>query len=118
MSYLEKAQALYDQIAKGEVMAAFERYYDDKVVMVEPTETREGKEFCRQYEIDFLESIEEFHGLDVKSMSSDEEHGTVFIEVAMDVTFKGGNRVNMEQVAVQKWEGNHIIHERFYYNAS
>ena len=28
----------------------------------------------------------------------------------------GGPRVKMEQVAVKQWEGNHVIHERFYYN--
>ena len=33
----------------------------------------------------------------------------------MDVTFKDGNRVQMEQVAVQKWAGDQIVHERFYY---
>ena len=35
----------------------------------------------------------------------------------MDITFKDGNRVIMEQVAVQKWENNQIVHERFYYNS-
>jgi len=32
------------------------------------------------------------------------------------VTFKDGNRVKMEQVARQKWVGNKIVEERFYYN--
>jgi hypothetical protein len=32
----------------------------------------------------------------------------------MDVTFKDGNRMLIEQVATQKWEGDHIVKERFY----
>ncbi len=50
-------------------------------------------------------------------MAEDTEKGKVFVEVEMDVTFKGGNRVKMEQVAVQQWENDQIVHERFYYNA-
>jgi hypothetical protein len=61
--------------------------------------------------------VQEFHGLDVKSVASDEANATTTVESAMDVTFKDGNRVNMEQVAVQQWEGDQIVHERFYYNA-
>tara|TARA_R110002124_G_scaffold76758_2_gene205690 strand:- start:7340 stop:7450 length:111 start_codon:yes stop_codon:yes gene_type:complete len=34
----------------------------------------------------------------------------------MEVTFKGGNKIKMEQIARQKWKGDHIIEERFYYN--
>ncbi|PSR15173.1 MAG: nuclear transport factor 2 family protein, partial [Bacteroidetes bacterium] len=48
-------------------------------------------------------------------IGADEAAGTTFVESMMEVTFKDGNRVQMEQVAVQKWEGDQIVHERFYY---
>jgi hypothetical protein len=35
----------------------------------------------------------------------------------MDLTFKGGNRMAMEQTAIQTWQNGQIVHERFYYNA-
>jgi hypothetical protein len=35
----------------------------------------------------------------------------------MDITFKNDERILREQVAVQKWKNNQIVHERFYYNA-
>ena len=38
------------------------------------------------------------------------------VESWMDVTMKDGKRNKMEEVAVQKWKGDQIIHERFYYN--
>ena len=39
-----------------------------------------------------------------------------FSEWEMDVTFKGGHRVKMSQVAVRHWKNGKIVHERFFYN--
>jgi len=83
--------------------------------MTEPRGTREGKSTCREYEEQFLASVQEFHGMEVKSITSDEDNGIVMHETSMDVTFKDGNRMNMEQVGVQKWQDGKIVHERFYY---
>ena len=57
--------------------------------------------------------MEAFHSLEIKAISEDLDKEKVFVEVAMDLTFKGGNRVTMEQVAVQQWEQGQIVHERF-----
>jgi hypothetical protein len=38
------------------------------------------------------------------------------VESWMDVTFQGGMRPKWEQIARQKWQGDQIIEERFYYN--
>jgi len=116
MSYLENAKNIYQMIGKGELLEAFDKYYHEDIVMTEPMGTREGKSVCRDYEIQFINSIQEVHGLEVTKIASDEENATTFVENAMEVTFKDGNRVKMEQVAVQKWEGDQIIHERFYYD--
>ena len=115
MTYKEKAQDIYNQLGQGNLLGAFDQYYHENVVMTEPMGTREGKAACRAYEEQFLNSIQEFHGMEVKKLAADEDNAVVFLEVGMDVTFKDGNRVNMEQVAVQQWEGDKIVHERFYY---
>ena len=39
------------------------------------------------------------------------------VEAWVDVTFKDGNRMKLEEVAVQQWDGDQIIRKRFYYNA-
>jgi len=116
MTYKEKAQDIYNQVGQGKLLEAFDQYYADNVVMAEPRGTREGKADCRAYEEAFLDMIQQFHGLDVKSVTSDEKNGITSVECSMDVTFKDGNRALLEQVAVQKWEGDHIVHERFYYD--
>jgi len=115
MTYLEKAQDIYNLIGQGQLLDAFDTYYGENVVMTEPRGTREGKSTCRDYEVQFLSNVQEFHGMEVTGIGSDEAKGTTFVESWMDVTFKDGNRMKMEQVAVQKWEGDHIVHERFYY---
>ena len=118
MSYQDQAKSLYEMIFSGQLLDAFEKYYHDEVVMHEATgDIREGKEVCRTYENKFVESIQEIHGGGVDAVASNEEDGVTVVESWMDVTFKDGNRVKLEQVAVQRWEGEHIIHERFYYNA-
>lgn len=115
MTYLEKAKDIYNMLGQGQLLEAFDKYYADNIVMTEPRGTREGKPTCRQYEEQFLASVKEFHDLKVTAIGSDEEAGTSFVESMMEVTFQDGNRVQMEQVAVQKWEGDQIVHERFYY---
>ncbi len=115
MTLKEKAQDMMNMLGQGQLLEAFDKYYGENVVMTEPRGTREGKKACREYEESFLGMVKEFHGLDIKSITSDEENGVTIIESAMDITFKDGNRANMEQVAVQRWKNGHIVHERFYY---
>jgi ketosteroid isomerase-like protein len=92
--------------------------YDHKdVVMVEATgEDRKGKDANRKFEVEFMGMMKEMHGGGVRSITSNEKEATTMVESWMDVTMKDGRRNMMEEVAVQKWKGDQIIHERFYYN--
>jgi len=117
MSYLEKAQDIQDKMSKGQLMEAFEQYYHKDVVMIEATgEKHEGKSTNREREEKFLASIQEWHGGGAIAITSNEEEGITMVESWMDVTFQGGMRPKWEQIARQKWQGDQIIEERFYYN--
>ncbi len=119
MSYFEKAQDLQNMVLSGQLLDAFEKYYHEDVVMLEATgESTSGKAANRVREEKFLGSIAEFHGAGVEALTSNEEEGVTMAEVWMEITFKDGNRVKMEQVTVQRWKDGLIIHERFYYNAA
>ena len=119
MSYLFKAQELYSMIGQGQAMDAFEKFYAEEVVMIEATgDRREGKDLNREYEQQFFSTVKEMHGGGVNAITSDEENGVTMVEAWMDVTFKDGNRVKMEEVARQTWSGGQIVEERFYYNAA
>ncbi|MEM1178781.1 MAG: nuclear transport factor 2 family protein [Acidobacteriota bacterium] len=106
---------LNQQILSGDIMGAFERYYADDVVMVEPgVEPHEGKAINREREQQFVASVAEFHGAEVKAAAV---VGDVsFSEWTMDITFQDGNRALLEQVAVRRWKDGLVVHERFYYN--
>lgn len=115
MTYLEKITDIYNQIGQGKAMDAFEQYYHtDCDMILEDGNVVSGKEKNREREIEFFSSVEEFHGLEVVSLTSNEENATTAAECVMDVTFKGGDRMQIEQVATQKWDGDHITKERFY----
>lgn len=118
MSYLEKAKNLQSQIEQGQVLEAFEKYYHENVKVWEmPTgECREGKEAQRKAMEEWQNSIQTYHGSGCNCVTSDEEQGITTAESWVDVTFKGGQRVKMEEVAVQKWQDNQIVEERFYYH--
>lgn len=119
MNYLEMAEDLYDMATEGKMMEAFEKYYHEDVVMIEATgEVREGKDVNREYEEKFMAGIKEFHGFGVLGITSNEEEGITMVESWFDATFQDGNRMKMEEVAVQHWEDDMIIRERFYYNAA
>lgn len=116
MTYKQKSQELHDMVFSGQLMEAFEKFYHNDVVMVEVgEEPRHGKDANREYEKKFLSMVKEFHGAGITAIASDEESAHVLIESWMDVTFGDGNRVKLEQVSVQKWDGDQIVSERFYH---
>lgn len=116
MSYLDKITDIYDHIAQGTAMDAFEEYYDDDVVMILEDGTEvDGKDANRERENEFFGSVEEFHGIDVSGITSNEEEGITSVESTMTVTFEGADEpMDIEQVAVQHWDGDQISTERFY----
>ena len=118
MSNLEAAKDMYAMLAQGKLLEAFDKYYADDVVMTEPRGTREGKQTCRKYEEHFLDSVESFHDMGVTAMAADDAQGKVLIETWMELTFKGAERVRMEQAVVQTWKDGKVVHERFYYDNS
>ncbi len=115
MTYQDKATDIYTKLSQGKLMDAFEQYYGEHVVMIEADgRKREGKDANRQYEQNFLGMIKEFHGMGIDAIAADEQNGITTVESWMDITFQDGNRATLKQVAVQRWQGDHIVEERFY----
>ncbi|GAB4327339.1 MAG: hypothetical protein Kow00127_20110 [Bacteroidales bacterium] len=117
MTYLERITEIYTMLGEGRALQAFDKYYHDDVVMIEATgEVRKGKVVNRAFEEQFFSGIREVHGGGPTAICSNEEKAQTMVESWMDITFMDGNRVKMEEVAVQQWEGDKIVRERFYYN--
>lgn len=129
MTLLEQATDLQQKAASPTtVFEALDTYYADDVEIVEATgETFHGKGTQRGRIREFLASIREVHGGEIKAIAAYETSqgtGVVFAESAMDATFKAdgtdpsfeeGGRVTIEEVAVQQWKDGKVVHERFYY---
>lgn len=114
MSIKAHVQAVIDGVKAGKVLETFDAYYADDVVMSENRkDERVGKAANRKYEIQFLDNVQEFHGAEVGRVIVDGDHAAV--EWTFDITFKGGNRVSMQQVAVQTWKNGKVVREDFYH---
>jgi ketosteroid isomerase-like protein len=115
MSVKEKIKDVYNHVQNGTALDAFEKYYDEDVTMIlEDGTAVEGKDANRKRENEFFNSVESFNGMEVVGIAANEDTGQTSVESWMDVTFKGGNRVKLEQVATQDWEDGKIVRERFY----
>ncbi len=102
-------QDLNQKILTGQAMEGFEKYYADDVVMQENSDAPfVGKDLNRKREIEFFSSIGEFHGAKVEAAAVNGD--TSFGQWWMDVTFKNGPRVQLNQVAVRKWKDGKIVH--------
>lgn len=113
-SVQELDKQLNDDVLSGKAMEAFEKYYADDVVMQENSdEPRRGKDVNRKAEEEFFASVEKWNGGSV--LSSAVNGDVSFSEWEYDITFKGGSRVKLNQVAVRRWKNGKIASERFYY---
>ncbi len=91
MNVLALDADLNKRISSGDVLGAFDTYYDDEVVMQEnTTEPRVGKPTCRQYEEAFLASVEQFHGATL--LGSVVNGDLSYSEWEFDATYKGAGK--------------------------
>ena len=105
---------LNQAILNGKAMEAFEELYADDVVMQENNQPPTlGKDANRQREVDFFNSIEQFHGAQV--LASAVNGDVSFSEWVLDVTFKGGQRYKLEQAVLRRWKDGKVERERFYH---
>jgi len=106
---------LNDMILQGEILEAFDKFYADDIVMEEEGEQRVGKEANREYEEQFVNSLEAFHAAEIKARGIDEDANVTFSEWHNEMTLEGIGRVEQKQVAVRTWnEDGQITHEKFY----
>jgi hypothetical protein len=103
-------------VLQGKAMEAFEKYYDEDVVMQE-NENPEvvGKEANRQRELDFFSKLVEFRGAKVKGVAFGDD--LIISEWSLDYTHADWGKKTYDQVSVQRWKDGKVVHERFYYGS-
>ena len=108
---------LLDYVRNGKIMDAMKEFYADDVVMTEPAygETV-GLAANLEREQKFVDSVKAFKHFETPAVAVGDD--VSIYENVMDWTDVEGNDIHVEQVAVQKWKGGKIVHERFYYATS
>jgi hypothetical protein len=101
---------------QGKALEAFEKYYDDNVVMQEnETPATVGKAANRQREELFFSKVVEFRGAELKQVAFGDN--VIISEWFYDYTHADWGSRTYHQVSVQQWQAGKVIHERFYYGA-
>jgi ketosteroid isomerase-like protein len=105
---------LNEAILAGDILNAFEKFYATDVVMQEnDSEPFVGKDVNRKREQDFVNRVEQIHL--AKLLGEAVNGDRSYSEWEYEVTFKGGPRTKLQQVASRQWRNGQIINERFYY---
>lgn len=114
MSNIQKNLSDLNQLVlHGRGLEAFEKYYDDDVIMQENEETPTiGKEANRVREINFFSNMQEFRKAEVLQMATGE--GISFVMWRYDYTHAALGVRNYTQVSVQHWKDDKIIREQFF----
>lgn len=118
MSTQEIADKLVALCREGKNREAIADLYADNIVSYEPKgshmEYTEGKEAVKAKTDYWYESVQEVHSAEVSDPVVAGDHFSVSMK--MDVTYKEGGRMMMQEVAVYEVKDGKIISEQFFYN--
>ncbi|GAB3544355.1 nuclear transport factor 2 family protein [Spirosoma fluminis] len=112
---LTTINTLNSLVLEGQAMEAFERYYDEDVVMQEnalpPTV---GKAANRQREQHFFASITDLRTIRVLDVAAGDN--VTMVVWQYDYTHNEWGRKDYTQVSVQHWRDGKIVREQFFYD--
>jgi len=109
-----RVDALNAMVLEGRVMDAMHEFYADDVVMAEnDQDPTVGLAANLERERQFVANTQ-WHAAEVKNIVVDGD--TSMVQWWLDFTNAAyGQRLAFTQVAVQRWRGDKIVDERFYY---
>ena len=107
---------LNQMILSGQLLEAHDKHYAEDVVQQEnELEPTVGKLANREREAQFLNDLTAFRRADVKAVAVDPENDVTIVEWFFDNDHREWGTRSYHQTAVQRWRGDQIVHERFYY---
>lgn len=117
MTTNEVANRLVELCRGFQFETAMNELYADNIVSVEPdgapVKVVEGLDAVKMKGQQFQEMCEEMHGMEVTEPVVAKDHFSVAMK--MDVTFKGGMRTVMDEIALYQVENGKIIREEFFF---
>jgi len=80
MTLIKNIHQLNNMILGGNMMEAFEKFYDEEIIMQENSEEpRVGKNTNRKFEEQFISNIQEVHDAKVEAIAYNEETGITMV---------------------------------------
>ncbi|WP_418131716.1 nuclear transport factor 2 family protein [Variovorax sp. 375MFSha3.1] len=111
----ERLESFIAAVEGGAHAKAIEDYYTEDATMREnQAEPRRGRSTLVAQESAVLERTESVASTCVRPVLVNGDH--VAIHWIFEFTFKGGGRMRMEEIAWQRWEGDRIAEEQFFYD--
>jgi ketosteroid isomerase-like protein len=111
----ERVQAFVAMVEAGEYVEAIREFYAEDASMQENGEPpRTGRDRLIEHEWRMLSAHNEARTLPGSTYLLDGDR--VVIHWTFEFTRKDGKRFRMEELALQRWRGEHVAEERFYYD--
>jgi ketosteroid isomerase-like protein len=111
-----RVQSLVAFVEQGRILEAIEEFYADDVVMQESNGAATvGKAANLERERAFLGSIADAR---TRALAVTVDEDQAAINWLFEFTGADGKRYRMDQVALQRWRGDRIAHERFFYDSA
>ena len=108
-------QHIFSLLSEAKFIEAMEIYLDDNVILQEANgEPKHGKEFCIQFEHDFInDQLEEFIRYEVGDYAINGNHS--FYHAIMELKLKDGSTMLSDQIVKTEWKDGKISRERYYH---
>jgi hypothetical protein len=115
MPSLNTVESFVQLVEAGKTVEAMVRYYAEHASMQEnQTTPRVGKSALLQYEKDALASIQSMRAACVRPIFSSGD--LVVIRWVFEIQDRQGKTVRFEELAYQRWEGELMVEEKFFYD--
>ena len=112
----EHVQRFCELLERGDALGAMDRYYGDDVCVFENRElARAGRTQCLNHEKELLAKVQQPPTFKLHRTAVNEATGAAFLEYTLRFVAADGRPMRIEEVAVQTWERDRIVTERFYY---
>lgn len=111
----ERVKALIERVEQGRYVEALEEFYADDATMQENGQPpRIGLKALIAHERGVMAAFREIRTLPVDTWFVDGDN--VVIRWVFEFTRPDGSRFRMDEVALQRWRGDRVAQERFYYD--
>ena len=103
-------------VSNNHVRAIAEFYHEDASMQENGLEPRRGRDVLMQHEAKALARVQSVHTHSPRAVLVDGDH--VAIRWVFDFLGKDGVTRRIEEMALQRWDGDRIREERFFYDTA